>query len=186
VAEILAASSQIPDVTFQRQAAEIRKALSDSLNSGKPDVIRAAAGTAKAALQAAVGDFNRLRQEVVGRVEPLRSLILRRWKLTPSLMKSVEEISSRTQHTVQLLEGNSVADARAGLGDIETRLFPELFNQCHAWRRDVVIFLNALLQNPLPQTTEGAEKFKKGVEAWKESFGANRKCDHAGDDCSAL
>jgi hypothetical protein len=171
VAETLAASSQIPDVTFQRQAAEIRKALSDSLNSGKPDVILAAAGTAKAGLQVAVSEFNRLRQEVVGRVEPLRSLILRRWKLTPLLMKSVEDIFSRTQHTVQLLEGNSVADARTGLGDIESRLIPELFNQCHAWRRDVVIFLNALLQNPLPQTTDGAEKFKKGVEAWIESFG---------------
>jgi hypothetical protein len=160
-------------VAFQRQAAEIRKALSDSLNSRKPDVIRAAAVTSKAGLQAAVGEFNRLRQEVVGRVEPLRSLILRSWKLTPSLMKSVEEISSRTRHSVQLLEGNSVADARTGLGDIENRLFPEMFNQCHAWRRDVVIFLNALLQHPLPQTTEGAEKFKKGVEAWIESFGAN-------------
>lgn len=172
-AEILAASSQIPDVAFQRQAAEIRKALSDSLNSRKPDVIRAAAVTSKAGLQAAVGEFNRLRQEVVGRVEPLRSLILRSWKLTPSLMKSVEEISSRTRHTVQLLEGNAVADARTGLGDIENRLFPELFNQCRAWRRDVEIFLNALLQHPLPQTTEGAEKFKKGVERWIESFGAN-------------
>ena len=172
-AEILAASSQIPDVTFQRQAAEIRSALSDSLNSGKPEVIRAAAGTAKAGLQAAVGEFNRLRQEVVGRIEPLRSLILRRWKLTPSLMKSVEEISIRTQQAVQLLEGNSVADARTGMADIETRLFPELFNQCYAWRRDVVIFLNAVLQHPLPQTNEGAEKFKKGVEAWIESFGAN-------------
>ena len=173
VAEILATSSQIPDVAFQRQAAEIRKALSDSLNSGKPDVIRAAAVTSKAGLHAAVGEFNRLRQEVVGRVEQLRSLILRRWKLTPSLMKSVEEISSRTRHTVQLLEGNSVADARTGMADIETRLFPELFNQCYAWRRDVVIFLNAVLQHPLPQTNEGAEKFKKGVEAWIESFGAN-------------
>ncbi|MFO0998823.1 MAG: hypothetical protein U0936_00655 [Planctomycetaceae bacterium] len=173
VGEILAASSQIPDVTFQRQAADICKVLSDSLNSGKPDVIRAAASTAKAGLQVAVGEFNRLRQEVVGRVEPLRSLILRRWKLTPLLMKSVEEISSRSQHAVQLLEGNSVEDARAGLEDIENRLFPELFNQCHAWRRDVVIFLNALLRNPLPQTIEGAEKFKKGVEAWIESFGAS-------------
>ena len=171
VAEILAASSQIPDVTFQRQTAEIRKALSDALNSGKPDVIRAAAGTAKAALQAAVGDFNRLRQEVVGRVEPLRSLIHRRWKLTPSLMKIVEEISSRAQHTIQLLEGNSVAEARTGLADIETRFFPELFNQCHAWRRDVVLYLNAHLQHPLPQTTEGAEKFRTGVEVWTESFG---------------
>jgi HAMP domain-containing protein len=171
VAEILAASSQIPDVTFQRQTTEIRKALSDSLNSGKPEVIRAAASTAKAELQAAVSEFNRLRQEVVGRVEPLRSLIFRRWKLTPLLMKSVEEISSRTQHTVQLLEGNSVADARTGLADIETLLFPELFNQCHAWRRDVVCYLRALQQHPLPQTTEGAEKFKKGVEAWIESFG---------------
>jgi len=171
VAEILAASSQIPDVSFQRQAAEIRSALSDSLSSGKPEVIRAAAGTAKAALQAAVGEFNRLRQEVVGRVEPLRSLILRRWKLTPLLMKSVEEISSQTQYTFQLLEGNSVADARTGLGDIEARLVPELFNQCHAWRRDVVCYLKAFQQHPLPQTTEGAEKFKKGVEAWIESFG---------------
>jgi hypothetical protein len=171
VAEILAASSQIPDVTFQRQTTEIRKALSDSLNSGKPDVIRAAAGTAKAGLQAAVSEFNRLRQEVVGCVEPLRSLILRRWKLAPSLMKSVEEISSRTQHAVQLLEGNSVADARTGLGDIEARLFPELFNQCHAWRRDIVLYLNAHLQHPLPQTKEGAEKFRKGVDAWIESFG---------------
>jgi hypothetical protein len=173
VAEILAALSQIPDVTFQRQTAEIRKALSDALNSGKPDVIRAAAGTAKAALQAAVGDFNRSRQEVLGRVEPLRSLIFRRWKLTPLLMKSVEEISSRTQHTIQLLERNSVADARTGLADIETRMFPELFNQINAWRRDVVLYLNAHLQHPLPQTTEGAEKFRKGVEAWIESFGAN-------------
>ncbi len=173
VAEILAASSQIPDVSFQRQTAEIRKALSDSLSSGKPDVIRAAASTAKAGLQAAVGELNRLRQEVIGRVEPLRSLIFRRWKLTPSLMTCVEEISSRTQHTVQLLERNSVADARTGLGDIEARLFPELFNQCHAWRRDVVLYLNALLQHPLPQTTEGAEKFKRGVEAWIESFGAS-------------
>jgi hypothetical protein len=147
VAEILAASSQIPDVTFQRQTAEIRKALSDALNSGKPDVIRLAAGTAKAALQAAVGDFNRLRQEVIGRVEPLRSLILRRWKLTPLLIKSVEEISSRAQHTIQLLERNSVADARTGLADIETRIFPELFNQSNAWRRDVVLYLNAHLQH---------------------------------------
>ena len=123
----MTASSQIPDAAFQKKIVDIRKALSESLNEGKPELIRAAV-TARTSLQAALSEFDRLRQEVVGRVEPLRSLILRHWKLTPALTYGVKEMSGRTQQAIKQLEDNAISDARIGLKEIDVTLFPELLN----------------------------------------------------------